>query len=293
MKKYIVSTKRMKGKGKGRISRLMVDPNNPTILHESFAKSGDFTIDHTWNVPLTHLLDEGACMLLKKSDADKVKRHTGKTYEFVRVAEYEKTLAKRAKTRKKSKEAEERRISRSIEHWSKEPEERDELDSFFAIPEAQLDPKALADARAARLEAKHKADSTIIRTEPKGENQEYEIKTASGVVICTHRTVDLTKEDTSEVPEAVRKRPSLPIAQRVILPYTHEEIPVPDDLQLAPKLILLRQHKQTLHRVTVTNDLKFFYRGTDYKTLTEISWKAAGYQISGNAFFGLPAKKRS
>ena len=232
-------------------------------------------------------------MLLKKSDADKVKRHTGKTYEFVRKAEWEKTQAKRAKTRQQSKEADERRIARSIDFWSQEPEERDELDRFFAIPENQLDPKALAEARAIRLEAKRKADSTIVTTAPQGENQEYQIKTASGVVICTHRTVDLTKDDAPEVPETVLKRPSLPIAQRVILPCTNEEIPVPDDLQLAPKLILLRQHKQTLHRVIITDDLKFFYRGTNYKTLTEISWKAAGYQISGNAFFGLPSKKRN
>ena len=133
MKKYIINTKRLKGKGNGRISRLMVDPNNPELLHESFTKQGDFTIDYTLNVPLTHLLDEGCCMLLKKSDADKVKRHTGKTYEFVRKAEWEKTQAKRAKTRQQSKEADERRIARSIDFWSQEPEERDELDRFFAI----------------------------------------------------------------------------------------------------------------------------------------------------------------
>ena len=29
-----------------------------------------------------------------------------------------------------------------------------------------------------------------------------------------------------------------------------------------------------------------------YPTLTHISWKATGYQIGGNNFFGLPTKRR-
>ena len=32
---------------------------------------------------------------------------------------------------------------------------------------------------------------------------------------------------------------------------------------------------------------------SDFPTLTHISWKASGYQIGGNNFFGLPTKRRA
>ena len=34
------------------------------------------------------------------------------------------------------------------------------------------------------------------------------------------------------------------------------------------------------------------WNGEVYPTLTHISWKATGYQIGGNTFFGLPVKRR-
>ena len=39
-------------------------------------------------------------------------------------------------------------------------------------------------------------------------------------------------------------------------------------------------------------DSGYKWNGEVYPTLTHISWKAAGYQIGGNNFFGLPTKRR-
>ena len=39
-------------------------------------------------------------------------------------------------------------------------------------------------------------------------------------------------------------------------------------------------------------DSGYKWNGEVYPTLTHISWKATGYQIGGNNFFGLPVKRR-
>ena len=39
-------------------------------------------------------------------------------------------------------------------------------------------------------------------------------------------------------------------------------------------------------------DSGYKWDGELYPTLTHISWKATGYQIGGNNFFGLPTKRR-
>ena len=40
-------------------------------------------------------------------------------------------------------------------------------------------------------------------------------------------------------------------------------------------------------------DSGYKWKDEIYPTLTHISWKATGYQIGGNNFFGLPTKRRS
>ncbi len=63
------------------------------------------------------------------------------------------------------------------------------------------------------------------------------------------------------------------------------------NIQLEPGDQLLRIYKGILIEVNVQAD-GYEWQGTVYPTLTHISWKAAGYQIGGNAFFGLPSKPR-
>ncbi len=262
----IIQIKHLLGESKGKITRVELDPQQPNKLWECRSKSKEFVREHERAISITQLLDEGYAILLSKRDADKVKKLTGKSYEFAKKAEWEKTLAKRAKTRKAN------RIKAAQEKLEK-------------------------------LEKKRLADSTIIQTEPQGKHREYQLKTASGVTICTHRTAnpeyleDYQAEEPQNEPQntpepstqaPVAKRPS----KRVILPHTSEEIPVPADIQITPMLTLIRDCQGKTHRVTVTHDLQFLYEGTIYRTLTEVGKKAAQYQTSGYAFFGLPNKKR-
>lgn len=57
--------------------------------------------------------------------------------------------------------------------------------------------------------------------------------------------------------------------------------------------ILIRRYKKALVQVIVHTIGAYEWAGEVYPTLTHISWKATGYQISGNSFFGLPATPRS
>ena len=67
--------------------------------------------------------------------------------------------------------------------------------------------------------------------------------------------------------------------------------PESKDLKLEPGDQLIRIYKSKLIEVDVL-DNGYKWNGEVYPTLTHISWKATGYQIGGNNFFGLPAKRR-
>ena len=68
--------------------------------------------------------------------------------------------------------------------------------------------------------------------------------------------------------------------------------PGSDDIKLEPGDQLIRIYKRRMIEVAVTEN-GYKWNGEVYPTLTHISWKAAGYQISGNTFFGLPSKPRN
>ena len=68
--------------------------------------------------------------------------------------------------------------------------------------------------------------------------------------------------------------------------------PGSDDIKLEPGDQLIRIYKRRRIEVEVTEN-GYKWNGEVYPTLTHISWKAAGYQISGNTFFGLPSKPRN
>lgn len=68
--------------------------------------------------------------------------------------------------------------------------------------------------------------------------------------------------------------------------------PQSKDIKLEPGDQLIRIYKGSLIEVEVTEN-GYRWNGEVYPTLTHISWKAAGYQIGGNNFFGLPSKPRN
>lgn len=67
---------------------------------------------------------------------------------------------------------------------------------------------------------------------------------------------------------------------------------IPEGYILSAGDRLIRKYKTSLVEVVVKAPGQYEWNGQVYPTLTHISWKVTGYQISGNAFFGLPVKHR-
>lgn len=67
---------------------------------------------------------------------------------------------------------------------------------------------------------------------------------------------------------------------------------ISEDTTLAPGDRLIRIYKRTPIEVLFKAPGQYIWQEQEYPTLTHISWKATGYQIGGNTFFGLPVKRR-
>ncbi len=99
--------------------------------------------------------------------------------------------------------------------------------------------------------------------------------------------VEPTKPEAAEVVEIKLTTYNLKKADQVPVSITPES----KDIKLEPGDQLIRIYKGKLIEVDVL-DSGYKWNGEIYPTLTHISWKATGYQIGGNNFFGLPVKRR-
>ena len=99
--------------------------------------------------------------------------------------------------------------------------------------------------------------------------------------------VEPTKPEAAEVVEIKLTTYNLKKAGQAPVSITPES----KDLKLEPGDQLIRIYKGTLIEVDIL-DSGYKWNGEVYPTLTHISWKATGYQIGGNNFFGLPTKRR-
>ena len=100
--------------------------------------------------------------------------------------------------------------------------------------------------------------------------------------------VEPTKPEAAEVVEIKLITYNLKKAGQAPVSITPES----KDIKLEPGDQLIRIYKGTLIEVDVL-DSGYKWKDEIYPTLTHISWKATGYQIGGNNFFGLPTKRRS
>lgn len=79
---------------------------------------------------------------------------------------------------------------------------------------------------------------------------------------------------------------------QVILPGTTEPQDIPADFVMTPGAKLIRIYKGRTIEVLMQDHKQFVWEGKVYPTLTHISWEAAGYQIAGSTFFGIPSKRK-
>ncbi len=87
-------------------------------------------------------------------------------------------------------------------------------------------------------------------------------------------------------------KPARAKACQYMMPGDPEPRNVEHDTKTVPGMTLIRKHKGKTVTVKVL-DHGFEWEGTVYPTLTHVSWKAADYHISGNAYFGLAVPPRN
>ena len=100
------------------------------------------------------------------------------------------------------------------------------------------------------------------------------------------------QESAAEAAEPAAAKPALHKTCNVILNGELEAHAIPEGYVPAAGDLLRRNYKGEVVEVFVVAKGQYEWNGEVYPTLTHISWKVAGYQISGNTFFGLPIKPR-
>lgn len=145
------------------------------------------------------------------------------------------------------------------------------------------------------LEQRRKKNKKSPRGKSKGGRQVQD--TEQGLwqqVEMEEREEEQKEVEQAEVESAVDAEP-LPAQHatcNVILAGQERPQAIPQGYILSAGDRLVRKYKKDLVEVVVRDVGQYEWNGQVYPTLTHISWKAAGYQISGNAFFGLPVKHR-
>ena len=100
------------------------------------------------------------------------------------------------------------------------------------------------------------------------------------------------QESAAEAAQPEATKPAKHKTCNVILNGELEAHAIPEGYVPAAGDLLIRNYKGEVVEVFVVAKGQYEWNGEVYPTLTHISWKVAGYQISGNTFFGLPIKPR-
>ena len=220
---------------------------------------GKWSADETCTIPLPELLAEGVLKL-----ADQKARTT-----------YEKFCARGRRVRRNAAQRQEAqaKVDTSLP-WeaSKEAEARDEEEPLTSAEDEPASPAEVEPLTSAEAEP-----TTSAEDEPASpaESEPTTLAEAQPVAGQEEQASRLSTYNLAREGELIRLHPGTA------------------SVTLQAGDILIRRYKKALVQVIVHTIGAYEWAGEVYPTLTHISWKATGYQISGNSFFGLPATPRS
>ena len=220
---------------------------------------GKWSADETCTIPLPELLAEGVLKL-----ADQKARTT-----------YEKFCARGRRVRRNAAQRQEAqaKVDTSLP-WeaSKEAEARDEEEPLTSAEDEPASPAEVEPLTSAEAEP-----TTSAEDEPASpaESEPTTLAEAEPVARQEEQAARLSTYNLAREGELIRLHPGMA------------------SVTLQAGDILIRRYKKALVQVIVRAIGAYEWAGEVYPTLTHISWKATGYQISGNSFFGLPATPRS
>lgn len=267
--------------GEGKTIRIKFDPLGVSVCHNL---NGKWCAHEIYNQPLPELVAEGVFTI---EDED-----SQKTYDkyFNASKKNKRSKGKKNKKQKKTAEPQEAAIATIEEAPQMEAAEINE----------EVEAALWQEIEEAR-EAEQLAEVTMEAQDE--EAAEADEESAEPAVEEPESNEPVTElEPTAEAPA---QEPAAEAAQPEEVPsklstYNLKKAgqapvslsPQSKDIKLEPGDQLIRIYKGSLIEVEVTEN-GYRWNGEVYPTLTHISWKAAGYQIGGNNFFGLPSKPRN
>ena len=271
--------------GEGKTIRIKFDPLGVSVCHNL---KGKWCAHEIYNQPLPELIAEGVFTI---EDED-----SQKTYAkyFNAGKKNKRSKAKKSKKQKKNAEPQEAAIATIEEAPQMEAAEiNEEVEAALwqEIEEAR-EAEQLAEVT---MEAQdEEAAEAETQQEPAAEETESNEPESNEPVTDVEPTAEAPAQESAAEAAQPEEAPSklstynLKKAGQAPMSLT----PGSDDIKLEPGDQLIRIYKRRMIEVEVTEN-GYKWNGEVYPTLTHISWKAAGYQISGNTFFGLPSKPRN
>lgn len=280
--------------GEGKTIRIKFDPLGVSVCYNL---KGKWCAHEIYNQPLPELVAEGVFTI---EDED-----SQKTYAkyFNAGKKDRRSKAKRSKTKKQKKSEAVVEVEQD-EQPAATIEETPQIEAAEEAAAAEINEEVEAalwlEIEEAR-EAEQLAEVTMeAQDEEAAEADEESAESAVEEPESNERVTDV--EPTAEAPaqESAAEAAQPEEAPSKLSTYNLKKAgqapmsltPGSDDIKLEPGDQLIRIYKRRMIEVEVTEN-GYKWNGETYPTLTHISWKAAGYQISGNTFFGLPSKPRN
>ena len=280
--------------GEGKTIRIKFDPLGVSVCYNL---KGKWCAHEIYNQPLPELVAEGVFTI---EDEDSQKTYA----KYFNAGKKDKrSKAKRSKT-KKQKKSEAVVDVEQDEQPSATIEETPQIEAAEEAAAAEINEEVEAalwqEIEEAR-EAEQLAEVTMeAQDEEAAEADEESAESAVEEPESNEPVTDV--EPTAEAPaqESAAEAAQPEEAPSKLSTYNLKKAgqapmsltPGSDDIKLEPGDQLIRIYKRRMIEVEVTEN-GYKWNGEVYPTLTHISWKAAGYQISGNTFFGLPSKPRN
>ena len=266
--------------GEGKTIRIKFDPLGVSVCHNL---KGKWCAHEIYNQPLPELVAEGVFTI---EDEDS-----------------QKTYAKYFNAGKKDKRSKAKRSKAKKQQKNVEPQEQEQEDAIATIEEApQMEAAEINEEVEAALwqeieearEAEQLAEVTMeAQDEEAAEAETQQEPESNEPVTDVEPTAEAPAQESGvEAAEPAAAKPALHKTCNVILNGELEAHAIPEGYVPAAGDLLIRNYKGEAVEVFVVAKGQYEWNGEVYPTLTHISWKVAGYQISGNTFFGLPIKPR-
>ena len=264
--------------GEGKTIRIKFDPLGVSVCHNL---KGKWCAHEIYNQPLPELIAEGVFTI---EDEDSQKTYA----KYFNAGKKD----KRSKAKKQKKNA--------------EPQVQEQEAAIATIEEApQMEAAEINEEVEAALwqeieEAREAEQLAEVTMEAQDEEAaEESVEPAAEEPATNEPVTDVeptaeapAQESAAEAVEPAAAKPALHKTCNVILNGELEAHAIPEGYVPAAGDLLIRNYKGEVVEVFVVAKGQYEWNGEVYPTLTHISWKVAGYQISGNTFFGLPIKPR-